>query len=118
MSINDSPSLLDNWFLKENKAISHLIDAAIPHDSALCIRVVPSRAMPKDFFEAIKAWCCPGSCFKNIKVFGGLLQMLLENGSGNPEPNNRIVLSLHHTFAMIKKLGIEANKLEGLLAQA
>ncbi|MBW0464764.1 hypothetical protein O181_004479 [Austropuccinia psidii MF-1] len=35
-----------------------------------------------------------------------------------PRPNNMLALLIRCTFAMFKKLGIEANELEGLLAQA
>ncbi|MBW0506186.1 hypothetical protein O181_045901 [Austropuccinia psidii MF-1] len=38
--------------------------------------------------------------------------MLVENASGDPKPNTRIVLSLRHAFAIFKKLSID-----GLLAQ-
>ncbi|MBW0554243.1 hypothetical protein O181_093958, partial [Austropuccinia psidii MF-1] len=47
-----------------------------------------------------------------------MLNMLVKNGSGAPRPSNMLVLSLRRTFAMFKKLGIEADELEGLLAQS
>ncbi|MBW0512084.1 hypothetical protein O181_051799 [Austropuccinia psidii MF-1] len=47
-----------------------------------------------------------------------MLSMLVKNGSGAPRPNNVLVLLLRHMFAMFKKLGVEADELEGLLAQA
>ncbi|MBW0465818.1 hypothetical protein O181_005533 [Austropuccinia psidii MF-1] len=47
-----------------------------------------------------------------------MLNMLIENGSGAPQPNNVLVLSLRRTFAMFKKLGVKADELDGLLAQA
>ncbi|MBW0592996.1 hypothetical protein O181_132711 [Austropuccinia psidii MF-1] len=43
--------------------------------------------------------------------------MLVENGSSAPRVNNILVLCLHCTFAMFKKLGIKANELKGLPAQ-
>ncbi|MBW0467033.1 hypothetical protein O181_006748 [Austropuccinia psidii MF-1] len=60
--VDDSPSLLDGQSPQENQAISHFIDASIPHDFALCIGVIPSQVTARDFFDAIKARCCPGSC--------------------------------------------------------
>ncbi|MBW0537101.1 hypothetical protein O181_076816 [Austropuccinia psidii MF-1] len=47
-----------------------------------------------------------------------MLTMLVKNGSGTPRPNNMIILLLCHTFVLLKKLGIKADELEGLLAQA
>ncbi|MBW0532580.1 hypothetical protein O181_072295 [Austropuccinia psidii MF-1] len=44
--------------------------------------------------------------------------MLVKNGSGTPQPNNVLVLLLCCTFVLLKKLGLEADELEGLLAQA
>ncbi|MBW0500492.1 hypothetical protein O181_040207 [Austropuccinia psidii MF-1] len=77
VSSDDSPSLLNNQTPCENRAISHFIDATLPADFALCIRIMPLHATLKEFFDAIKA-----------------------------------------RFALLKKLGIEAKELEGLLAQA
>ncbi|MBW0534103.1 hypothetical protein O181_073818 [Austropuccinia psidii MF-1] len=42
----------------------------------------------------------------------------MANDSEPPRLNTSIILSLRRIFAMFKKLGIEANKLKGLLAQA
>ncbi|MBW0478108.1 hypothetical protein O181_017823 [Austropuccinia psidii MF-1] len=117
MSVDDSPSLLDNRSPQENRAISHFIDASVPPDFALCIGVVPLRTSAKHFFEAIKARCCPGSRFQKLKVVRDLLQLLVENASGEPKLNTSIVLSLQHTFALFKKLNVEVDELEGLLAQ-
>ncbi|MBW0501191.1 hypothetical protein O181_040906 [Austropuccinia psidii MF-1] len=47
-----------------------------------------------------------------------MLGMLVKNVSGAPQPNKVLVLSLRRTFAMFKKLGIEADEFEGLLAHA
>ncbi|MBW0527811.1 hypothetical protein O181_067526 [Austropuccinia psidii MF-1] len=44
--------------------------------------------------------------------------MLVTNNSDSPKSNTSIVLLLRRTFAMFKKLGIEADELKGLLAQA
>ncbi|MBW0526010.1 hypothetical protein O181_065725 [Austropuccinia psidii MF-1] len=44
--------------------------------------------------------------------------MLVENSTVQPRPNSAIILTLCRTFAILKKLGVEANELEGLLAQA
>ncbi|MBW0524225.1 hypothetical protein O181_063940, partial [Austropuccinia psidii MF-1] len=117
-SIEDSPSLLNGRSPQENRAISHFIDALIPHNFALCIGVIPSCATEKEFFKAIKARCCPGSCCHKLKVVRELLRILVANNADAPTTNTSIVFSLHCTFAMFKKLGIEANELKGLLAQA
>ncbi|MBW0494048.1 hypothetical protein O181_033763 [Austropuccinia psidii MF-1] len=117
-SIEDSPSLLDGRLPQENRAISHFFDASIPHDFALCIGVIPSRTTAKEFFDAIKARCCPGSRFHKLKVVRELVRILVADDSEVPRTNTNIVLSLRRTFAMFKKLGIDADELEGLLAQA
>ncbi|MBW0496743.1 hypothetical protein O181_036458 [Austropuccinia psidii MF-1] len=44
--------------------------------------------------------------------------MLVENSTGPLKPNSTVVLTLCRTFAIFKKLGVKANELEGLLAQA
>ncbi|MBW0563558.1 hypothetical protein O181_103273 [Austropuccinia psidii MF-1] len=62
--VDDSPSLLDGRSPQENQAISHFIDVSIPHNFALYIGVIPSRVTARDFFDAIKARCCPGSCMQ------------------------------------------------------
>ncbi|MBW0527105.1 hypothetical protein O181_066820 [Austropuccinia psidii MF-1] len=118
MLIDDSPSSIDNRSPEENRAICHFIDASIPHEFALCIGVTPLRSTAKEFFEAIKTHCCPGNSFEKLEIVRDMLNMLVKNGSGAPQPNNVLVLSLRRTFAMFKKLGIEADELEGLLAQA
>ncbi|MBW0508783.1 hypothetical protein O181_048498 [Austropuccinia psidii MF-1] len=118
MLIDDSPSLLDNRSPAENRAISHFIDASIAADFALCIGIIPSRTSAKSFFDAVKARCCPGSRFQKLKVTRDLLNTLVENASGDPKPNTSIVLSLRQTFAMFKKLNVDADELKGLLAQA
>ncbi|MBW0516083.1 hypothetical protein O181_055798 [Austropuccinia psidii MF-1] len=41
----------------------------------------------------------------------------MASDSDTPKSNTSIVLSLHRTFTMFKKLGIEANELKQLLAQ-
>ncbi|MBW0572406.1 hypothetical protein O181_112121 [Austropuccinia psidii MF-1] len=74
--------------------------------------------MAKDSFEAIKVQCCLGSCFQKLKVVWDLINVLVDNASGNPKPKTNIILSLRCNFAMFKKLGIEGDKLKGLLAQA
>ncbi|MBW0520738.1 hypothetical protein O181_060453 [Austropuccinia psidii MF-1] len=116
--IDDSPSLLEGQSPQENQAISHFIDVLIPHNFTLCIGIIPLRATAKEFFDAIKACCCPGSCFHKLRVVGELLQILTDNASDNSKTNTIIVLLLQYTFAMLKKLGIKANELEVLLAQA
>ncbi|MBW0522754.1 hypothetical protein O181_062469 [Austropuccinia psidii MF-1] len=117
-SVEDSPSLLDGQLPQENRAISHFIDMSIPHDFTLCIGIIPLHAREKQFFHAIKARCCMGSRFQKLKVIQDLLQMLVDNRSNTPKSNKSIILPLRRTFAMFKKLGIEANKHKGLLAQA
>ncbi|MBW0547748.1 hypothetical protein O181_087463 [Austropuccinia psidii MF-1] len=94
MSVDDSPSLLDNHSPQENREISHFINMSIPPDFALCIGIVSSCTFSKKIFEAIKAQCCPGSCFEKLKVVWDLLQMLVENASGNPKSNTSIVISI------------------------
>ncbi|MBW0517472.1 hypothetical protein O181_057187 [Austropuccinia psidii MF-1] len=118
LSVDDSPSLLENCSPQENRAISHFIDATLPPDFALCIGVVPSRTTAKEFFDAIKARCCPGNCFQKLKVVRNLLGMLIENGSGQLKPNSTVILTLRKSFALFKKLGVEEDELKGLLAQA
>ncbi|MBW0545395.1 hypothetical protein O181_085110 [Austropuccinia psidii MF-1] len=103
---------------KENRAISHFINATIPPNFALCIGVIPACTSSKDFFDSIKVRCCPGSCFQKLKVVRGLLSVLIENGAGQPQSNTTIILTLGRAFTMFKKLGFDANELEGLLAQA
>ncbi|MBW0494746.1 hypothetical protein O181_034461 [Austropuccinia psidii MF-1] len=105
-------------FLKWLMEISHFLDATLPHDFALCIGSIQSQMTAKDFFDAIKARCCPGNCFQKLKVMHDLLDMLIENCPSNPEPKSTIVLSLFQTFEIFKKLGVKADNIEGLLAQA
>ncbi|MBW0468133.1 hypothetical protein O181_007848 [Austropuccinia psidii MF-1] len=116
--VDNSPSSLDNRLPEENRAICHFIDASILHEFALCVGITPSRLTEKAFFVAIKAFCCPGNRFEKLQLVCSMLTMLVENGSGTPQPNNVIILLLHCTFVLLKKLGVKANKLEGLLAQA
>ncbi|MBW0539837.1 hypothetical protein O181_079552 [Austropuccinia psidii MF-1] len=116
--VDDNPSLLENCSPQENRAILHLIDATIPSDFALCIGVILACTSSKDFFDAIKARCCPGNCFQKLKVVRGLLGVLIQNGAGHPQSNTTIILTLRRAFAMFKKLGVDADELEGLLAQA
>ncbi|MBW0476559.1 hypothetical protein O181_016274 [Austropuccinia psidii MF-1] len=116
--VDDTPSLLVNRSPQENRAILHFIDATIPPNFALCIGVIPARTSSKDFFDAIKARCCPGNRFQKLKVVRDLLGVLIENGAGQPQSNTTIILTLRTAFAMFKKLGVDADDLEGLLAQA
>ncbi|MBW0582746.1 hypothetical protein O181_122461 [Austropuccinia psidii MF-1] len=111
-------SLLENQSPQENRAILHFIDAKIPPDYALFIGVVPAHTTAQEFFDAIKARCCPGNCFQKLKVVCDLLDVLVENGAGQPKLNTTLILTLFRTFAIFQKLGVEADKLEGLLAQA
>ncbi|MBW0520872.1 hypothetical protein O181_060587 [Austropuccinia psidii MF-1] len=74
--------------------------------------------MAKEFFDAIKARCCPGSRFQKLQVVKDLLDLLIENDTGQHKPNSTVILSLRKTFVIFKKLGINGDKLEGLLAQA
>ncbi|MBW0473636.1 hypothetical protein O181_013351 [Austropuccinia psidii MF-1] len=90
----------------------------LPPDFALCIGIVPAHTTAKEFFNAIKARCCPGNQFQKLKVICNLLDVLVENGAVQPKPNSTIILTLCRTFAIFKKLGIKADELEGLLAQA
>ncbi|MBW0522009.1 hypothetical protein O181_061724 [Austropuccinia psidii MF-1] len=117
-SIDDSPSPLNDLLPEENRAIFHFINASIPHEFALWIRINPSQTTARAFFDAIKTRCFPGNCLKKLHVVCEMLTMLVENGSGSPWPNNVLVLSLCRTFAILKKLGVEADELKGLLAQA
>ncbi|MBW0581670.1 hypothetical protein O181_121385 [Austropuccinia psidii MF-1] len=116
--VNDNPSLLENRSPQENRAILHFIDATILPDFALCIWVIPARTSSKDFFDTIKARCFPGNRFQKLKVVRDLLSVLIENGAGHPQSNTTIIVTLCRVFAMFKKLGVDANELEGLLAQA
>ncbi|MBW0495643.1 hypothetical protein O181_035358 [Austropuccinia psidii MF-1] len=115
---DDRPSLLDNCSPQENRAISHFIDTMLPPDFALCIGIVPACAMEKEFFGTIKARCCPGNHFQKLQVVRDLLDLLVENSAGQHKPNSTVILSLRKTFAIFKKLGVDGDKLEGLLAQA
>ncbi|MBW0485954.1 hypothetical protein O181_025669 [Austropuccinia psidii MF-1] len=117
-SVDDLPSLLDNFSLQENRAISHFIDATLPPDFALCIGVVLACTTAKEFFDAIKVRCCPGSCFQKLQVVKDLLDLLIENNTGQHKPNCTVILSLRKTFAIFKKLGVDGHELKGLLAQA
>ncbi|MBW0488630.1 hypothetical protein O181_028345 [Austropuccinia psidii MF-1] len=118
LSVDNLPSSLENRSPQENRAISHFIDATLPPNFALCIGVVLACTTAKEFFDVIKARCCPGNCFQKLKVARDMLNLLVENGSGQPKPNSTIVLLLCKSFAIFKKLGIDADELEGLLAQA
>ncbi|MBW0484399.1 hypothetical protein O181_024114 [Austropuccinia psidii MF-1] len=118
LSVDNTPSLLENRSPQENRAILHFIDVTIPPDFSLCIGVIPACTSSKDFFDAIKARCCPRNCFQKLKVVRDLLGVLIENGAGQPQSNTTIILTLRRAFAMFKKLGVDADKLEGLLAQA
>ncbi|MBW0528626.1 hypothetical protein O181_068341 [Austropuccinia psidii MF-1] len=80
--------------------------------------ITPSQSTAKAFFVAIRACCSPRKHFEKLRLVRSILTMLIKNGSGTPRPNNVIIFSLHRTFVLLKKLGIKANKLEGLLAQA
>ncbi|MBW0521836.1 hypothetical protein O181_061551 [Austropuccinia psidii MF-1] len=116
--VDDLPSSLGNRSPQENRAISHFIDATLPPDFALCIGIVPARTTAKEFFDAIKTRFCPGNRFQKVKVVKTIPDLLVENGAGQPKPNSAIILSLCKLFAIFKKLGIDADELEGLLAQA
>ncbi|MBW0482770.1 hypothetical protein O181_022485 [Austropuccinia psidii MF-1] len=118
IALNSEQSIDDDRSPQENRAISHFIDAIIPPNFALCIGIIPARTTAKEFFDAIKARCCPGSRFQKLKVVCDLLGVLIENGSGHPQSNTALILTLRRAFAMFKKLGIDADELEGLLAQA
>ncbi|MBW0461359.1 hypothetical protein O181_001074 [Austropuccinia psidii MF-1] len=65
ISIENSPSSINNQSPHENRAICHFIDASIPHEFALCIGITPLKSMAKAFFDAIKARFCPGNHFEN-----------------------------------------------------
>ncbi|MBW0527840.1 hypothetical protein O181_067555 [Austropuccinia psidii MF-1] len=118
ISADNLPLLLENCSPQENRVISHFINAILPPDFTLCINVVPACATAKEFFNTIKVRCCPGNCFQKLQVVRDLLNSLVDNGASQHKPNSTIILSLHKTFAIFKKLGIDADKLEGLLAQA
>ncbi|MBW0495860.1 hypothetical protein O181_035575 [Austropuccinia psidii MF-1] len=103
---------------QENRAISHFIDSMLPPDFSLCIGVVPAHTTAKEFFDVIKERCCPGKRFQKLEVARDMLDLLVENGAGKPKLNSTIILSLHKSFVIFKKLGIDTDELEGLLAQA
>ncbi|MBW0542386.1 hypothetical protein O181_082101 [Austropuccinia psidii MF-1] len=84
MLIDDSPSLIKNRSLEENRAICHFLDASIPHKFALCIGFMHSQLTAKEFFDAIKVRCCPGNRFKKLRIVRKMLGMLVKNGSGAP----------------------------------
>ncbi|MBW0517598.1 hypothetical protein O181_057313 [Austropuccinia psidii MF-1] len=92
LSVDDLPSSLENRSSQENRAISHFINATLPPDFALCIGV-------------------------KLKVVKSIVGLLVENSAGQSKPNSAIILSLCKSFALFKKLGIDADELEGLLAQ-
>ncbi|MBW0464058.1 hypothetical protein O181_003773 [Austropuccinia psidii MF-1] len=47
-----------------------------------------------------------------------MVNLLVENGSGMPKTNTQLILSLRRTFVLFKQLEVEADELEGLIAQA
>ncbi|MBW0514301.1 hypothetical protein O181_054016 [Austropuccinia psidii MF-1] len=53
-----------------------------------------------------------------LQVVRDLLDLLVENRTGQHKPNSTIILSLRKTFGIFKKLGVDGDELEGLLAQA
>ncbi|MBW0524107.1 hypothetical protein O181_063822 [Austropuccinia psidii MF-1] len=116
--VDNNPLLLESCYPQENRAILHFIDATILPNFALCIGVIPARTSSKDFFNAIKARCCPGNRFQKLKVVRDLLGVLIENGAGQPQSNTTIISTLRRAFAIFKKLGVDTDELEGLLAQA
>ncbi|MBW0482470.1 hypothetical protein O181_022185 [Austropuccinia psidii MF-1] len=118
LSVNDLPLLLENRSSQENIVISHFINATLPPDFSLCIGIIPSRGTEKEFFDAIKARCCQGNCFQKLQVVRDLLNFLVENGASQNKPNTTIILALCKIFAIFKKLGVDAEKLKDLLAQA
>ncbi|MBW0495001.1 hypothetical protein O181_034716 [Austropuccinia psidii MF-1] len=85
--VNNCPSFMENRSPQENREISHFINATILPNYTLCIGVIPVRTMAKEFFNAIKARCCPDNCFQKLKVVQELLKVLVENGTGHPHPN-------------------------------
>ncbi|MBW0485231.1 hypothetical protein O181_024946 [Austropuccinia psidii MF-1] len=93
LSVDYLPSLLENRSPQENRAISHFIDATLAPDFALFIGVVLSCTTAKEFFDAIKTRC-------------------------QLKPNTTIILMLQKSFSLFKKLGVEADELERLFAQA
>ncbi|MBW0488751.1 hypothetical protein O181_028466 [Austropuccinia psidii MF-1] len=101
----------------ENREISHLINVTLPHDFALCISIIPSHTTARGSFDTIKTCCFPRNCFEKLHVVRDLVKLLVDNSSGWPKPNNTIVLTLRGTFALFKKLNIEAYKIEGLISQ-
>ncbi|MBW0487678.1 hypothetical protein O181_027393 [Austropuccinia psidii MF-1] len=118
LSVSNNPLLLENRSPQENRAISHFINATIPPDFVLCIGVILACTSSKDFLDAIKERCCPGNRFQKLKVVCDLLGVLIANGAGHPQSNTTLILTLCREFAMFKKLGVDADELEGLLAQA
>ncbi|MBW0537565.1 hypothetical protein O181_077280 [Austropuccinia psidii MF-1] len=112
------PSSFKKLSPQEHRAISHFINATLPPNFALCIGIVPARTTAKEFFGAIKARCFPGNCFQKLKMVKDVLDLLVENGAGQHKLNSAIILSLCKSFLIFKKLGIDADELEGLLAQA
>ncbi|MBW0556334.1 hypothetical protein O181_096049 [Austropuccinia psidii MF-1] len=118
MLVNNSPSSLDNQLPEENRAICHFMDTSIHHEFALCVGITPLRSTAKAFFVAIKVCCFPGNHFEKLWLVCSMITMLVKNGSRTPRPNNMIILSLPCMLVFLKKLGVEADELEGLLAQA
>ncbi|MBW0517256.1 hypothetical protein O181_056971 [Austropuccinia psidii MF-1] len=84
MLMDDSPASINNQLPEENRAICHFINASIPHEFALCIVVTPLQLTANDFFDTIKARCCPGNCFEKLRIIHEMLSMLVKNGSGPP----------------------------------
>ncbi|MBW0513892.1 hypothetical protein O181_053607 [Austropuccinia psidii MF-1] len=65
MSVEDSPSLLENRSPAENCAISHFINTSIPLDFALCIGIIPSRTLAKKNLTPSKRNAARATVFKS-----------------------------------------------------
>ncbi|MBW0535400.1 hypothetical protein O181_075115 [Austropuccinia psidii MF-1] len=102
----------------QNRAISHFIDAMVPHDFVLCIGIIPLHTTAKKFFEAIKTRLCPGNHFQKLKVVRNIVNLPVENGSGAPKSKTQLILLLSRTFVLFKQLKVGADELKGLIAQA
>ncbi|MBW0460302.1 hypothetical protein O181_000017 [Austropuccinia psidii MF-1] len=113
-SVNDSPSLLENSSPQENRVVSHFINVTLPSDFSLFIVIISSHMTAKEFFDTIREICFPGNHFQKLKVVCDLVDILIKNGLGQQKTNSTVI---RKTFAMFKKLAVEADKLEGLLAQ-
>ncbi|MBW0495713.1 hypothetical protein O181_035428 [Austropuccinia psidii MF-1] len=113
-----SPLMTSHCYLKMallNKTELYPISSML---RSLCIGIILAHTTAKEFLDAIKARCYPGNHFQKLQVVRDPLDLLVESGAIQHKPNSTIILELHKAFAIFKKLGVDADELEGLLTQA